>query len=71
MELVASQLTHSHSMLHIMLRSGYFSRWLQDPQSRETVKYGHESRGTRNQEWLCWRGPPGIYQKDSKHQKTI
>jgi hypothetical protein len=22
-----------------------------------TVKYGHASHGTRNQEWLCWRGP--------------
>jgi hypothetical protein len=29
--------------------------------SRGTVKYGHESRWTRNQEWLCWRGPPEIY----------
>jgi hypothetical protein len=23
----------------------------------ETVKYGHESHGTRTQKWLCWRGP--------------
>jgi hypothetical protein len=30
-------------------------------QSRETEKYGYESRGTRNQEWLCWRGPTEIY----------
>jgi hypothetical protein len=27
-----------------------------DSQSRQTVKYG-----TRNQEWLCWRGPETIY----------
>jgi hypothetical protein len=25
------------------------------------VKYCHESRGTRNQEWLCWRGPLAFY----------
>jgi hypothetical protein len=30
-------------------------------QSRQTVKYGHESRGARNQESLCWRGPAAIY----------
>jgi hypothetical protein len=23
----------------------------------ETVKYGHESQGTRTRERLCWRGP--------------
>jgi hypothetical protein len=28
------------------------------------VKYGHESCGTRNQEWLCWRGPVTIYSAD-------
>jgi hypothetical protein len=33
-----------------------------DSQSQETVKYGHESREIRNQEWLCWRGPAAIYQ---------
>jgi hypothetical protein len=26
----------------------------------ETVKYGHESRGTLTREWLCWRKPPAI-----------
>jgi hypothetical protein len=26
----------------------------------EPVKYGHESRGTRNQEWLRWRDPTAI-----------
>jgi hypothetical protein len=26
----------------------------------ETVKYGHESRGIRTQEWLLWRGPAAI-----------
>jgi hypothetical protein len=26
-------------------------------QNHEAEKYGHESRGFRNQEWLCCRGP--------------
>jgi hypothetical protein len=30
------------------------------PQNRLTVKYGHESRGSRNRESLCWRGPIAI-----------
>jgi hypothetical protein len=45
--------------------------WLTDRQSQcdfdfdlsleyETVKYGHESRGTRTQELLRWRGPAAI-----------
>jgi hypothetical protein len=29
-------------------------------QSRQTVKYGHESYWTCNQESLCWRGPAAI-----------
>jgi hypothetical protein len=29
----------------------------------ETVKYGHESQGTRTRERLCWRGP-AAYTKD-------
>jgi hypothetical protein len=37
---------------------------LHDSQGRETVKYGHESRGTWKQEWLCWRGPAAIYPTD-------
>jgi hypothetical protein len=32
----------------------------EDAQSRQTVKYGLESRGARNQESLCWRGPAAI-----------
>jgi hypothetical protein len=32
----------------------------EDSQSRQTVKYGHESRGTKNQEPLCWRGPAAV-----------
>jgi hypothetical protein len=32
-------------------------------QSLEAVKCSHESRGTKNQEWLCWPGPAAIYQK--------
>jgi hypothetical protein len=27
---------------------------------RETVKCGHEPRGTRTREWLLWRGPASI-----------
>jgi hypothetical protein len=30
--------------------------------SLQTVKYGHESLRTRNQESLCWRGPTAIKQ---------
>jgi hypothetical protein len=26
----------------------------------ETVKYGHESYGTRTRKWLRWRGPAAI-----------
>jgi hypothetical protein len=33
-------------------------------QSRKTLKYCHESRGTRNQEWLYRRGPAEIYPTD-------
>jgi hypothetical protein len=35
-----------------------------DSQSRERVKYCHESRGTRIQEWLCWLGPAAICPTD-------
>jgi hypothetical protein len=34
---------------------------LHDSQSQETVKYNHESRGTRDQEWLYRPGPATIY----------
>jgi hypothetical protein len=37
---------------------------LHDSQSRETVKYNHESRKIRNQELLCWRRPAAIYPTD-------
>jgi hypothetical protein len=30
-------------------------------QGRQRVKYGHESRGARNQDSLCWRGSAAIY----------
>jgi hypothetical protein len=29
-------------------------------QSRQTGKYGRESRGTLKQESLCWRGPGAV-----------
>jgi hypothetical protein len=35
--------------------------WSEGSQSRQTVKYGYESRETRNQEPLCWRGPAAVY----------
>jgi hypothetical protein len=38
-----------------------WKKFSHDSQSRERVKYGHESRVTRNQEWLCWWGPTAIY----------
>jgi hypothetical protein len=36
-------------------------RWSEGSQSRQTVKYSHDSRGTRNQDSLCWRGSAAIY----------
>lgn len=36
-------------------------RELCDSQHYETEKYGHESCGTQNQEWLPWWGPAAIY----------
>jgi hypothetical protein len=38
--------------------------WFYYSQSHETVNYGHESRGTRNEVWLCWGGPAAIYSTD-------
>jgi hypothetical protein len=38
--------------------------WSEDIQNRQILKYGYESRGTQNQEILCWRGPAGIYKID-------
>jgi hypothetical protein len=35
-------------------------RTTEHSQSRETVKHGHEPRGTRNQGTLCWLGPAAI-----------
>jgi hypothetical protein len=32
--------------------------WSEGSQSCHTVKYGYEARRIRNQESLCWRGPP-------------
>jgi hypothetical protein len=49
-----------------LLKAVQFERLveLHDSQRHEAVKYGHESRGTRNQESLCWRGPAAVYQTD-------
>jgi hypothetical protein len=40
-------------------------------QSRQRVKYFHESRGTRNQRSLCWRGPAEILQSVFKGLKLM
>jgi hypothetical protein len=37
----------------------------------ETEKYGHGSRGTRNQEWLRWRRPVAIYPKSKLPDQII
>jgi hypothetical protein len=49
-------------MIRLLLRS--CSSHCCKPNGRETVEYGHESRGNRNQEWLCWRVPAAIYPTD-------
>jgi hypothetical protein len=36
------------------------SRRYEGSHSLQTVKYGHEFRGTRNSKWLCWRRPAAI-----------
>jgi hypothetical protein len=41
------------------------------PNYSETEKYGHESRWTRNQGLLCWRGPATIYQTDNRREGPI
>jgi hypothetical protein len=37
------------------------SQLFEGSQSRQKIKYGHESSGIRNQELLCWRGPAERY----------
>jgi hypothetical protein len=37
---------------------------LHDSQSREAQNYGHETRVSRNQEWMCWRVPAPINPTD-------
>jgi hypothetical protein len=40
--------------------------------SRKRVKYGRESRETRNQGWLCWRGPVATYSTDrSQYRRSV
>jgi hypothetical protein len=36
-------------------------RWSEDSQSRQTVKYGNDSRGPPNQESLCSQAPAAIF----------
>jgi hypothetical protein len=48
--------------LRVSQREGIFTiSQAEGSQSRQTVKYGHESRGTGNQESVHWRGPAAIY----------
>jgi urease accessory protein UreF len=53
----------------ILVYSSYKERACEDSQSRQMVTYGCESRGIRQQESLCWRGPAEIYQAIS-HSNT-
>jgi hypothetical protein len=39
---------------------GEFRPLSEGSQSRQTAEYGHDSRGTRKQVSLCWRGPAAI-----------
>jgi hypothetical protein len=41
------------------------SQWV-GGESRETLNYGYEFQESRNQEWLCWLGPAGIYRTRSQ-----
>jgi hypothetical protein len=41
--------------------SDYDSDSDSDFEDLQILKYGHSSRGTRNQEWLCWRRTAVIY----------
>jgi hypothetical protein len=55
----------SEHFSHPWIFSVLLSRFARhDSQSRERVNYGHGSWGTRNQQWLCWRGPAAIYPTD-------
>jgi hypothetical protein len=54
---------------HMRWREEDFKRSSWRSQSRRTVKNGRESRGTRNQEWLCWRRLAAIYQSVKLHER--
>jgi hypothetical protein len=45
-------------------------RELHNSQNSKTAKYGHESCGTQNQEWLCWQEPAAIYLTNQPTKKT-
>jgi hypothetical protein len=38
-------------------------------QSREREKYGHRSRGARNQKWMCWGRPASNYCSAQDHSR--
>jgi hypothetical protein len=45
---------------YIVRRPQLKREWPRGSQSRQTVKYDHESHGIRNYESLCWRQPAAI-----------
>jgi hypothetical protein len=65
----AERLVYCCSSATHSLVPGFNQVWLfslrfqssEDSHSRQTVKYGHESSGTQNQESPCWRGPGAIW----------
>jgi hypothetical protein len=52
-----STLTLWTGLINVVTKQHLPRQWeLLYSQSHERVNYGHESCGTRRQEWLCWRG---------------
>jgi hypothetical protein len=39
-----------------------------DSQKRERVKYGHESHGTLNEQWMCWREQQQFTQQNDRQK---
>jgi Zn ribbon nucleic-acid-binding protein len=66
LDAVFSMQSVSYEILNMWwnLRRRLVLEWMHHSQIVETVKYGNESPGTRNQAWLCWRGPAAICPTD-------
>jgi hypothetical protein len=55
-----------------MGESSTYKKQINNPQNTEREKHGRESRGTLNQERLCWQGPAAVYPTDGqKHEIKI